>query len=80
MAVRVYPYSFTRRYLPYQGLPLRVCRGGGGVCGVRDFVVPPIHKKGEIRLCSTKPPIHKKSQISFLLGRKKVLQTGGGRV
>ena len=33
--------------------------------GVRDFVVPPIHKKGEIRL---------------LLGRKKVLQTGGGRV
>jgi hypothetical protein len=23
------------------------------VCGVRDFVVPPIHKKSEIRLCST---------------------------
>ena len=35
------------------------------MCGVRDFVVPPLHKK---------------SQISFLLGRKKVLQTGGGRV
>ena len=23
------------------------------MCGVRDFVVPPIHKKSEIRLCST---------------------------
>ena len=55
-------------------------RGGGGGRGVRDFVVPPIHRKGEIRLCSTKPPPYKKSQISLLLGRKKVLQTGGGRV
>ena len=56
---------FLPRYLPYQGLPLRVCRGGGGGRGMRDFVVPPIHKK---------------SQISLLLGRKEVLQTGGGRV
>ena len=48
--IRVYHYSFTRRYLPYQGLPLRVCRGGGGVCGVRDFVVPPTHKKSQPRI------------------------------
>ena len=33
-----------------------VCRGGGGVCGVRDFVVPPIHKK---------------SQISLIFGKKR---------
>jgi hypothetical protein len=35
------------------------------VCGVRDFVVPPPYKK---------------NQFSLLLGRKKVLQTGGGRL
>jgi len=47
-------------------------RGGGGGRGVRDFVVPPIHKK---------------SQISLIFGKKRswwslgvVLSLAGGQV
>jgi len=65
ISYRVYHYSFTLKGLPCV-VVAQHCRGGGGGRGVRDFVVPPTHKKGEIRLCSTKPPSTRKANLAFL--------------